>query len=132
MPQIAIVMFKKLLPFIVLIVLLSSCQVNRENLIIGRWNKIDVVSDEVPFYETWSFDRSADFFWIRETNGVQDTLIEGQYLIKNDILTITGEAIAPSKRYYLGDWAINSLDDEQMTLILQVNGLEYFEFAKED
>ena len=121
-----------MLPFIALIVLLSSCEVDRENLILGRWNKIDLVSNVVPFYDTWSFDKSADFFWIRETNGVQDTLIEGQYLIKNDILTISGEAIAPSKRYYLGYWAINSLDDEQMTLILQASGLEYFEFAKED
>jgi hypothetical protein len=122
-------MFKKLLPFIVLIVLLSSCQVNRENLIIGRWNKIDVVSDEVPFYETWSFDRSADFFWIRETNGVQDTIITGQYILKNNILTITGSTNIP---YFMGDWDINSIDENHMTLILQGAGLEYFEFAKED
>ena len=122
-------MIKKLLPFIALIVLLSSCEVDRENLILGRWNKIDLVSNVVPFYDTWSFDKSGDCFLIRETNGVQDTIVEGQYLIKNDILTITGESIVPS---YMGDWVINSLQKDQMTLILQASGLEYFEFAKED
>ncbi|MDC3220389.1 hypothetical protein OAT71_01110 [Flavobacteriales bacterium] len=122
-------MIKKLLPFIALIVLLSSCEADRQNLILGRWNKIDVVSNAVPFYDTWSFDKSAYCFLIRETNGVQDTLTQGQYLIKNDILTITGEKYIA---YYMGDWVINSLDKDQMTLILKANGLEYFEFAKED
>lgn len=122
-------MIKKLLPFIALIVLLSSCEADRQNLILGRWNKIDVVSNAVPFYDTWSFDKSAYCFLIRETNGVQDTLTQGQYLIKNDILTITGET---NVAYYMGDWVINSLDKDQMTLILKANGLEYFEFAKED
>ena len=129
MLQIAIVMIKKLLPFIALIVLLSSCEIDRESRIIGRWNKIDIVSDNSPFYDTWSFDNTGDCFMIRETNGVQDTIITGQYILKNNILTITGSTIVP---YFMGDWDINSIDENHMTLILQGAGLEYFEFAKED
>lgn len=122
-------MIKKLLPFIALIIVLFSCEIDREALILGRWTKIDLVSDSVPFIDTWAFDNTGDCFMIRETAGNQDTLIEGKYLIKNEVLTITGETNIP---YFMGDWDINSIDENHMSVILQAPGLEYFEFIKED
>lgn len=122
-------MIKKLLRFIALVVVLESCQMDRQALIVGRWNLIDVISDSVSQQDTWSFDNTGDCFIIRDKDGVQDTLSEGQYLIKNQVLTIAGETIIP---YFMGDWSINSIDEDHMTLVFQGSGLEYFEFTKED
>lgn len=122
-------MIKKLLPFIALVVTLISCEIDRQSLIIGRWTKIDIVNDTVPFIDAWAFDNTGDCYMIREVDGNQDTLIEGKYLVKNEVLTITGETNIP---YFMGDWDINSIDENHMTVVLQAPGMEYFEFIKED
>lgn len=121
-------MMKKLLLLLVIIVTLISCEVDRQALIIGRWNKINITGLD-SIQETWTFDNTGDCFRLRSYAGETDTLIRGAYLVKNDILTITGESIIP---YYIGDWQVHSIDEVSMALILQDVGLDFFEFTKED
>ncbi len=117
---------KVFIPILFSVTLLFACTNQREELIKGSWQKIE--SKEMDVITYWEFDNQNNVYKIVYSGNGIDTIGQGNYIIKNKVLTIAGNSNMP---YFYGDWEIHKLNDEVMVLLFTDSGLEYYEFLKD-
>ncbi len=113
---------------------LFSCQKEKEvNLLKNKWQYISV-NDPIIFHDTtyWAFDDSKVYV-IKEAANVVDTMLWGDYYLKNNMMVITGiSTTMVGGEYFKGNFQLLKLDENQLILVRKEagDGLIYHEFVK--
>ena len=113
---------------------LFSCQKEKEvNLLKNKWQYISV-TDPIIFHDTtyWAFDDSKVFV-IKEAANIVDTMLWGDYYLKNNMMVITGiNTTMVGGEYFKGNFQLLKLDENQLILVRKEagDGLIYHEFVK--
>jgi hypothetical protein len=123
------------LTFLLVSVLLMSCNKKNQNYLIGEWELL-TKPDSIITYK-WIFTDDKVYVMATDANeneeptGEIDTCSSGSYILKNGILTL-GLPERPCKgSVYNGDWDIQALNENVMALRRETkNGTEWYEFQK--
>ena len=131
-------LFFVLLPAFFLMTIISCSEENAQNL-IGRWELLSKPFEEVEYY--WVFTSSK--FNAEATNADENDAPTGEldtcggadgvgnYVLKNGVLTIAAAEFPCRGTVYVGDWDIEKLDKNFMTLRRESdNGSQWYEFTK--
>ncbi len=111
--------------------ILCSCQREHKNKIMGEWQYVSVTKPAL-FDDTsyWRFDEDSVYCIVR--NGLQiDTTLWGKYTLKNNAIIISGpNTTKVGGEYFKGNFDILELNNDQMILVRQEDGMLYYEFVK--
>ncbi len=125
-----------LLSFLVLLVIVSSCNKQNKEYLLGDWNLVSKPAEDVDYI--WSFTdtkvavMASDADENDEPTGELDTCAYGAYILKNGVLTLALPEEPCRGSVYNGDWDIQSLSKEFMSLRRETeSGTQWYEFQKE-
>lgn len=119
--------------FLFAITLVSCNQQNRE-FILGEWTLLSKPVDGVVY--KWIFTEDNVYVLATDANenegftGELDTCASGAYILKNGVLTLAVEENPCRGSIFAGDWDIQSLDENFMTLRNEDSGSVWYEFEK--
>jgi hypothetical protein len=122
-----------LISSLIILITFFSCKKHIENKLEGDWREQNLVNVYSDTLIDWNFkDGSFNIIQTYRDSVVLDTLASGNYVIKDKfplfrrILSIT-TCTDPT---YKGDWRIMKLSSSFLTIALQTNDLNYYEFTK--
>lgn len=130
---------KKILSLPVIIFLFSitlmSCDQQNKEFILGEWNLLSKPFEGVVYKWVFTEDRVYILATDADENGgftgELDTCSSGAYILKNGVLTLAVEEGPCRGTIFAGDWDIQSLDNNYMTLRNEDSGSVWYEFEKE-
>lgn len=115
--------------------LFIGCKKQHEEFIKGTWELLSKPNEEVEYL--WTFTDSKVYVMATDAHendaqtGELDTCSYGAYVLKNNVLTIALDVAPCRSSTYAGDWDIQGLDNDFMTLRLETsNGTIWYEFEK--
>jgi len=114
----------------------SSCNKQNQEYLLGEWNLLTKPLEDVDY--KWYFTESKVYVMATDADenagftGELDTCAFGAYVLKNGVLTMA-LPVGPCRfTTYAGDWNVQGLSKEFMTLRLETNnGTIWYEFQKE-
>ena len=127
--------FKIFLPLIALILIFNSCKKQNQEYLLGEWNLISKPVEELEY--KWYFNSSKVYVMATDGNeneaatGELDTCSFGAYILKNGVLTMALKEAPCRGSVFNGDWDIQGLTEEYMTLRRETSsGTQWYEFTK--
>ena len=125
-----------LLIFVVLISLVTSCNKQNKEYLLGDWDLISKPNEDVHY--VWSFTETKVAVMATDADensiatGELDTCAYGSYILKNGVLTMALPAVACRGSVFSGDWDVQNLTDQYMTIRLETaSGSHWYEFKKQ-
>lgn len=129
-------LFKVAFALIISSVVFVSCNKQNEEQLKGTWNLLSKPVENVVY--KWKFTDSRVFVMATDANenegltGDLDTCSFGAYVLKNGVLTLALEVRACRGSTYAGDWDVQTLNAEFLTIRNETsNGTIWYEFEKE-
>lgn len=123
--------------FLVLLFIVSSCNKQNKEYLLGDWDLISKPAEELDY--VWSFTETKVAVMATDADendsltGALDTCAYGAYILKNGVLTLALPENPCRGSVYNGDWDIQKLSDEFMTLRRETNsGTQWYEFKKQE
>lgn len=122
-----------LLPVFISLVTLTSCDKQNEQDLIGEWELLSKPNENYSY--KWIFNGSKVTLMATDVHepydGEFDTCVIGNYILKNGVLTVASANNYCSYMTYVGDWDIQKLDVEFLTMRHETNtGTLWYEFQK--
>jgi len=111
----------------------SGCRKHSEDLLTGRWEKINVADIHSPVVVEWEFDNGVVTMFERpkESPGNFTKIDEGFYVLESTPLSTTLRLLNTSNELWNDNWDVSTLDNSLLILHLQVTGGVMFkEFVK--
>ena len=119
--------------FIVTLVLFTSCAKEKEDLLRGTWERVNVENIEDPYFYEWLFDQGELTMYRRlKTNPSVATVMDrGFYVLETTPFRTTLKLIDTSNDIWNEKWDVIRLDDQQLIIKLDiVGGVLLREFVK--
>lgn len=110
-----------------------SCNKQQDNKIQGEWSLVSRPPGEQDTEYYWQFNEGDIYItYLIDGETVRDTCVrQGNYLIKNNVITIAAPVVFCNYITYDGDWAIEVLKSDAMRLRRDAaNGTITYEFVK--
>ncbi len=114
----------------------SACNKQNQEYLLGEWNLLSKPVEDVDY--KWYFTESKVYVMATDAKenegftGELDTCALGAYYLKNGVLTMALPVGPCRGTTYAGDWDVQGLTKEFMTLRLETNnGAIWYEFQKE-
>ena len=127
--------FKIFLPLIALVLIFNSCKKQNQEYLLGEWNLISNPNPAIEY--KWYFTSSKVYVMATDGNdnepqtGELDTCSFGAYILKNGVLTMALKETYCLGYVFNGDWDIQGLTEEYMTLRRETSsGTQWYEFSK--
>ena len=127
--------FKIFLPLIALVLIFNSCKKQNQEYLLGEWNLISNPNPDIEY--KWYFTSSKVYVMATDGNdkephtGELDTCSFGAYILKNGVLTMALKETYCRGYVFNGDWDIQGLTEEYMTLRRETSsGTQWYEFSK--
>lgn len=123
------------LPLLFVLVSLISCNKQNNEYLLGDWDLVSKPSNDIQYI--WSFTQSSVAVMASDANendaitGELDTCAFGAYILKNGVLTLALPEHPCRGSVYNGDWDIQNLTEDFMTLRREAgSGTQWYEFKK--
>lgn len=124
------------LPILFVLITIVSCKKQNKEYLIGDWDLVSKPIEDVSY--VWSFTETKVTVMATDANendgpqGDLDTCAHGSYILKNGVLTLALPEQPCRGTVYNGDWDIQSLTSEFLTIRRETGtGTQWYEFQKQ-
>lgn len=122
-----------LLPAFLGLLTLTSCDKQNEQDLIGEWELLSKPNENYSY--KWIFNGSKVTLLATNVHdpldGEFDTCVVANYVMKNGVITVAAADVWCSYMTYVGEWDIQKLEPEFMTLRHETKqGTLWYEFQK--
>jgi hypothetical protein len=115
--------------------LFNGCEEQNTEDLQGKWELISKPNEDFEY--TWHFTGNQVFIESTDNkvpyDGSFDTCNTGNYILKNGVLTIAASNTFCNYSFYSGDWEIQKLDKQFLTIRQDAGGTVgalWYEFVK--
>lgn len=118
----------------ILSLFIISCNKQQENKLQGEWRLVSRPDGQQDAEYFWQFTEGDIYItYLLPDETVRDTCVsQGNYLVKNNVITIAAPVVFCNYISYDGDWAIEVLQSNALRLRKDAaNGSTTYEFVKD-
>lgn len=110
----------------------SACNKQKEAKLVGEWTLVGGTSATTETYDYFfTFTDEKVTITTREKGSLErETCATGNYVVKNNVLTIAAPTRFCQYITYDGDWDIETLNDDVLVIRQTGNGANTLEFVK--
>jgi len=102
-----------------------------DNELKGTWKMINIADIDSKEFTEWVFTDDAYYKIYTDSNGVETTLLAGEYKVKVKFVSRKFISFTNCGEYYNGEWFIDELSSKYLIVYRNYPGIEYFEFIKQ-